>query len=214
MLTKRLVPVMLLLLTAGCAQMHGPVRTYDGPSRPHEQVARVIAPVALEVLKADGKKLKLPYTPGGEYEVHLLPGPHRLSVAYREVWGDATNSTVIVSDAMIFDLEVNAGQRLRLAYREPVDVVDAQRFASNPEIWMVDADSAARIDPVDVTDHGNLFTQAVRRAVAGPPAAASQPADAPSSAAAADPLAQLKIWWGRAEPADRAAFRTWLDYQE
>lgn len=214
---SRLLSISLLLLAAGCAGMDGPVRTYDGPPRAEDEVAIISAPPTLEIIRVDGRKIKLPFTEGA-YDVHLLPGKHRIRSAYRELWGDATNSLFVRSDDVIFDVEVSAGQRLRLDFPPPRDLAAAQGFADDPRIWLEDAGTGERIEPIDIVAHGGLLGMMTG---GEPEAPAAPPASAPDSTAAAesalleqDALERLKFWWKLAEKDERAAFEQWVSDQD
>lgn len=219
---RRVLPAVVILLSAGCASVEGPVRAYEGPPRTATEVATLTAPQALEVLSVDGRKLELPYGEG-EYEVHMLPGSHRIRAAYRETWGDATSSILVVSDVVVFDAEVGAGQRLRLDYAAPENMVEAQRFADNPRMWLEDGATGRRVEPVDIASRGSIMNRIAREAAVGGAADAPAPAAtaAPDNAAAAedmllrqDALERLKFWWKLAPVEDRAAFKEWMAGQE
>lgn len=212
---RRLLPLFLLvLLSAGCAGVEGPVRAYEGPPRAAAEVATLSAPSALEVLSVDGRKLTLPYDADG-YSIQLLPGVHRIRAEYREFWGDATSSTGVVSDVAVFDLDVRPGQRLRLDYPAPLSLLDAQRFVEDPRIWVEDRSSGARIEPVAIVPRGSAIT------VGGPeyPAVGSTRGFGAATAAEdellrRDALERLKFWWKLAPAEARGAFRQWLAEQE
>jgi len=220
-MSRRLLPLFLLvLLSVGCAGVEGPVRAYEGPPRAEAEVATLSAPSALEVLSVDGRKLKLPYGGDDGYSIQLLPGAHRIRAEYREFWGDATNSTRVVSDVAVFDLNVSAGQRLRLDYPVPQSLLEAERFVEDPRIWVEDRSSGARIEPVDIVPRGSAVT--VGGPVADGPEYPAVGSTRGSDAATAaedellrrDALERLKFWWKLAPAEARGAFRQWLAEQE
>jgi hypothetical protein len=104
---KRIGAALLVVACAGC----GTARTYDGPKRDSDEVARISgdfvvtagAPVTVILRQVDGHDLSV-----GQSSVEVLPGTHRLLVDCRI----AETHSVTRHD---IETEVSAGRHYRLA---------------------------------------------------------------------------------------------------
>jgi hypothetical protein len=86
------------LLSAACASL--PVQQYAGPRRPASEVATVVTERATtQLMVIDGARTSGYYH--REYEV--LPGPHKLSVAFE-------SSVVISGRRLVLEFEAEAGK--------------------------------------------------------------------------------------------------------
>lgn len=138
-------PMIVAFLLSACAAVSndGPVRLYTGAKKPDSEVVRLIIPGELKVEKLDGKKVETPYVPGGNYELQLLPGDHRIRIFYEEFWGDLTSGAMEKSDIFNFNLAAAAGSTYVFKHDGPKDVtnVDIGKSAKYIKIWVKHQDS-------------------------------------------------------------------------
>lgn len=185
-----------LLWLAGCAAP-GSYQTYTGPELSPARVAHVRVPQELDVLAIDGRDAQIPLLAQRHLVLAMRAGVHELQVRYRDVWDvDNIDDEVVRSKPMSVRFAVMAGGRYALALPRLPSLRDAQAYAHEPTVWVVD----------DATGH--------RLAAPVPHAAVATPAEpSPSRQAQPPALDLLRYWWGQADPQQRREFLDWLHGQ-
>ncbi|UCE90074.1 MAG: DUF2057 family protein [Pseudomonadota bacterium] len=154
-----LVLVMPLTLAGGCSTAKSPVHAYGGDPRPDTEVVRFIVPSALKVVSINRRDLKVPDMPGGQYEVHTLPGKRELMVAYEEYLGDATSGGIKTTDAFRFEVDARAGDIYRFAHNGPDNPIDADDLGIDIEIWLDDTKTGKRYAAVGAAGYGSFINR-------------------------------------------------------
>jgi len=161
--------IVYAIFLSACVSTNGPVRMYEGDKRPDSEIAKILVPYELDVLAVDGKSLKTPYVPGGQYEIEVLPGDHEFRVFYEEYWGDPTAGGLKVSDVFNFKLSTIAGSRYVFKHNGPEDLVgaDSGMQDSDINIWVELQETGQTYKAVDRAAYGGLFNRAIRQVVTG-----------------------------------------------
>jgi len=229
MTTRVLTAAVLLMI--GCST-HKEIDFYSGDPRPANEVGTVILPLSLEIESVDGRKVprRSSLLRSGEVRLKLLPGDHVLEVYYEEYWdlGDGSQEDV-KSSSVVLNLSVEAGKRYILAHRKPSNIADARLLAKKLEVWAVPDESGDPTEshtpptPTETPPGGReqLGSSAAPVGASEPDTAAlsigaasvvSSSADTQAAPGEEQPaMDQLKLWWERATPAEREAFRSWIE---
>lgn len=159
--SRALVAPLLLAAAAGCSTK-SPVLAYGGDPRPETEVVRFIVPSSLKVIAVNRKDIKVPDLPGGQYEVHTLPGVRELMVAYEEYWGDATSGGIKTTDAYRFQVETRAGDVFRFAHNGPDNPINAGDFdVVNIEIWLDNTKTNKRYAALGAAGYGSFINRGI-----------------------------------------------------
>jgi uncharacterized protein YccT (UPF0319 family) len=229
-MTTRLLTAAVLLMI-GCST-HKEIDFYSGDPRPDDEVGTVILPLSLEIESVDGRRVPRSSSllRSGEIRLKLLPGDHALEVYYEEYWdfGDGSEED-IKSSSVVLNLTVEAGTRTMLAHRKPSNIADARVLANKLEVWAVPVESGdptgphAPATPTATPPSGReqLDSSAAPAEASEPDTAALASGVASVVSSSADAQAapgedhaamdQLKLWWERATPVEREAFRSWIE---
>jgi len=223
---------------SACAAIKDPVQVYEGAQKPDSEIVKLIVPYELKVEQLDGSSLDTPYVPGGQYQLHLLPGDHQIMVFYEEYWGDAASGAMEISDFFNFKLTTTAGSRYVFKHTGPTDLLyaDSGEPASKIKIWVKqqgteqETQAAGRIAggllastprPVDVKEGVIETTDKPPVATNTTSAPSTVEASAPTNNDAAsivqaeqivsqqDALERLKFWWKMADDKQRKTFQAW-----
>ncbi|HEB85798.1 MAG TPA: DUF2057 domain-containing protein [Gammaproteobacteria bacterium] len=161
--------IICVLFLSACANTNGPIRLYAGPQKSKNEIVTFRVPYELEVVAIDGRKLKMPYVPEGQYQFELLPGNHVLKVIYTAYWGDDTSGNVVVSDAFYFRVATTAGSSYVFKHNGPTDLVYASFDSqiSDIRIWLVQQKTGQTINAISTRAYGNYLTRALRHVVSG-----------------------------------------------
>lgn len=186
-----------------------PVQTWDGPPRPPEQTVILEIPYTVSFLSVDGEDFSN-FTGlfGGKIsEFAVLPGHHTLELQYYEMFDTGIDDhESIRSDTVPVTFDGVAGQRYRLTH-PPQETPDAAKeFARNPRFEI------QRVDPADTsTGDAGSAVQSSPRAVSGKkPSDKTSKTGNTSGSDRLDPLEQLKMYWRKATPEERAAFLQYI----
>lgn len=157
------------IFLSACASTNSTVRLYGGSEKPDSEIVKIRVPYELEVLSIDGRKLKTPYVPDGEYLLELLPGKHVFKVIYTEYWGDETSGNIEVSDAFYFQVATTAGSHYVFKHNGPADLVYASFnwSISDIKIWLVQQETGQTINAASTSTYGNYLTRTLRQAASG-----------------------------------------------
>lgn len=230
-----------VVFLSACAGAAGPIRLYEGPKKPDNEIARFLVPSELEVVAIDGKALEAPYVPDGQYQVELLPGDHQIAVVYSEYWGDDTVGSLVVSDAFYFQFATAAGGTYVFKHNGPEDLVNANfdTLIGDIKIWLEQRKTGQTINAASTSAYGGFLARTIRQVAtgqgegtpkAGVPSlqtnnaqAASPTLPLPTDTGAASALIaeqiiaqqnaldRLKFWWKMADQKQRKAFQAWTD---
>jgi len=71
-------------------------------------------------------------------ELHLLPGPHRISVRYSVIWPISKDyHETVRSDPVVLELDGQAGDVYTVSYEKPRRLRQAKQFARDPVFELV-----------------------------------------------------------------------------
>lgn len=201
-MTARMTGVMAVavILLAGCATPSAH-NLYTGPERSIEEVAAVVVPWQVQVREVNGQKTPLSLFGGssGEATLRVLPGAQDWQVLYSDPFADEREDhrnpyRVDKSGVETLRFHADAGHVYRIRFETP---------DSNPSLR--NARQQVSFSVVE-TASGEEQPAMVIRGVSSP---APGPAEAvPFEQATLD---QLKNWWRAAGPAERKAFKEWID---
>jgi hypothetical protein len=108
----RMVAAVAVLGLAGCAQNYH--RLYEGPMRPRQSVAILTNGInQLRVVAIDNHRFPLAGPPLMAFE--LLPGPHTVTVGYRDAWVSGRTMTVVTARPWVLRFHAAAGKRYQIA---------------------------------------------------------------------------------------------------
>ena len=164
------------------------------------QPATIRIPQKLVALEVDGVEVSLPALLTDPYDLRLSPGEHTVVLEYYATVGTGSDRTVVPSEPFAVNVVTTPGSLYKMDYEGEENIVKSDLAAPAP-----------RVSVTDLSGGVNVATQ-----LAEVPAAPSAPTSGTTSAetsAQQDPIERLKFWWERASEADRAAFRTWLEFQ-
>lgn len=189
-----------VVVLAGCATPSAH-KLYDGPERPAAEVASVMVPWQVQVRSVNGQKTPLSLYTGsaGESNLRVLPGAQDWQVLYSDPFADEREDhrnpyRVDKSGVETLRFQADAGHVYRIRFETP---------DSNPSLR--NARQQVSFSVVE-TASGEEQPAMVIRGVSSP---APGPAEAvPFEQATLD---QLKNWWRAAGPAERKAFKEWID---
>ena len=215
----------ILLLGVACSTASGPIRTFEPAGVNNAQpISRIYLPPDIEVLAIDGIEVKTPFIIDGFNEVQLLPGQHKVAVAYEKLWGDATSSAMVKSQAAILELEVTQQQDYFLKFPIPTDVSEAEALSKNFRPWLETSDRKHAVQTkmnVSETSMIGRLSGSSQASVATGGGVVNltrqdklSPGNSTMSAeeivARQNPLDRLKFWWKLADKKDKTAFQHWL----
>lgn len=226
---------MLLLLLSPLVLMacsvKGPIKYYEGPTRPDDQIAIVTVPAAISMRSIDGKDVKSPSKESGTYDVQLPPGHHLIVFRYYNYWPYGDAGIMIKSKDVGINTTFEAGKHYVISYPVPQRLEEAENFFSDFSATMVDTSSGKKFSSFEVNDQSSLFAQikgyfssdsgtnkatATTTADAAPAVAAATMTATAATAASADaavkedPVKRLKFWWLMANESERKEFTEWM----
>lgn len=210
-----------LLGLAGCATGPRTVSLTGEDHLPAGQTARLEVPYTLDILSVDGDD----FAPGMTLKVHrghrlvLAPGPHTITVRYRDFFETNTDDMVRVE-----------GQPRRMSFELRKGRVYTIRHPSfdDPE----EARSALNNMPLRIEEQRTGRIESKTETVPNPRARFALVGEAPKNSAAALPMTDedmkpaapaetesegissidlLKFWWNKATEEERSAFRKWIE---
>jgi uncharacterized protein YccT (UPF0319 family) len=222
-------PASLLLLSAlvlvACAPA-GPVRFYQGPPQPKENIAIVIIPAPITVRSIDGKKITSPSQESGSYELQLEPGHHLIAFQYYLYWEHGDNGMMVKSPDTGVDAVFEAGRTYEIRYKVPGDYNEAMNYFKRFSATLVDTGNGQVYSsyPIDNLDSllaakgiaaGTTATSAINTVptaavTAAPAATVTVPSATADKVMNEDPVKRLKFWWLMASEQERKQFTEWM----
>ncbi len=199
-----------VILLQACAPT-GPVKFYEGMTRPAGQIARVKVPGPITALEIDGRKIHSPFTEEGFYELHLPPGAHRLIFKYELYWGSADSGMIIKSDPIEFNHNFAAGKVYELVYKKPASEDEAYTMANDFQATLVDADGSTRVVSRSLDERTVAPASFSEPATTKTPVANLMPSA--EQAVNEDAVKHLKFWWLMTDEAERDEFRKWIQQE-
>lgn len=197
--------VLAIFTLAGCATSTGPLKTYEGQTRPNTELVLVSVPEQIEVMAIDGQEPP-PSFLKSRVQLALLPGEHVFSLRYVELFQlTADNHEVIRSKQAALRFTAAAGSEYRLETPPQKNVDVARKFAKSPEFKLVNVKDGAATPstPIKSMAEASLI-DSISKAFT---TTADEPARQPTN------LDLLKDVWGRTSPEEQAGFRDWLQQQ-
>lgn len=206
---KNVLFLFLAVILLQACNPTGPVKFYEGVTRPDDQIARVKVPDPITVLEIDGRKIQPAFKEEGFYELHLLPGSHRLIFKYELYWGSADSGMIIKSDPIAINHSFAAGKIYEIIYDKPASEDEAYTMANDFQATLVDADGSTRVvsRPLNerpVTPHSFNVSATTKTTVA------ANPMPCTKQAVNEDAVELLKSLWLMADEAEREEFRKWI----
>ena len=225
--------VMLLLWLAsfilmGCS-VNGPVKFYEGPTRPDSQIAIVTVPAAITVRSIDGQDVKSPSKESGTYELLLPPGPHLVVFRYYNYWPYGDAGVMVKSQDIGVEAVYEAGKHYVIRYKEPHSFEEAKGYFTDFHATLVNISNGKEYSSFDVSDQNSLFARiknyfdpnGAPKTTSAPATTAVVPTVATTNATATpamnadaamkeDPVKRLKFWWLMANENQRKEFTQWM----
>jgi len=207
----------MALFLAACSAT-GPVRFYQGPPKPQDQLAIVIVPAALNVLSIDGEPVDSPSQETGTYQLELLPGHHLIAFRYELYWGTNVSGKLVKSKEVAVDAIFNAGSIYRMHFKEPQTIDEAYDFYSHFSATLTNDQSGQSFASYEIENLGAVLaakgiakgqSPAAQRTVVAKPGSTvtTNPAD---KVVNQDPVKRLKFWWLMANEQQRKQFTEWM----
>ena len=216
-----LLTLVALLSLSACSTSTN-LKLYDGNKKPNSELITVVVPSALDILEVDGKEYNdSPSLTEGSYQLQLLPGEHSFTAVYSETWGSEALGNIVQSDAFYFKTSAQAGSTFELKHNGPTELDSAEFDLSIDElkVWLLDTQTAKRIEPVAVVAYGNLLSRMAYRAVAPETTtvqaqpkeiAASKKQQAELTNVKSKAEDELQFWWKIADKKQRDGFQKWI----
>lgn len=214
----------VVLLLSACASDFGVHKFYRGAKLPDSEITKINVPGDVDVVRVDEKLLVTLFS-GDPTELHVLPGTHRITLRYYQIWEVRNDLIKIISDPVTIYLTVQAGHTYQVKHNSPMSVNSAETYAPNFDFTIREIGASADSQMSSVTGETGRSSPAVVTGAAS--TAIAEQANAPGyvidreagssaagrpeeKAAARPPLENLKYWWGQASNSDRQKFRRWI----
>ena len=219
----------LLIWLQACTSVSGPVHFYPGDPRNTSEIARLSAPSTIVVTKIDGKEVEVPFVDGGFYEIHLLPGVHRINFMYEQYWGGNLDSMLIKSDVVGVESEFFSGMNYEFTYPVPRGVDEASEMSSQFKAKLLETNTGRQIESRSIAELNDLNKPGsatsnnavtIQPGVNPVPMAASTgsvmvPAGISADASVTeDAVKRMKFWWLMADEEERESFKQWMKSAE
>jgi len=213
-----LIPASLLAIFMSACSATGPLRFYEGPPKPPDQLAIVIVPAAITVRSIDGKSVDSPSKVSGTYQLQLLPGFHLIAFRYEYYWGTNDSGRLIKSKQIGVDAVFDAGVTYTLKYKEPQDKEGAEDLALHFSTTLVNDQTNQSYTSYEVENPTAVFA-AKRNSNGQSPVVQTDNAahgetksmtDQADQAVSQDPVKRLKFWWLMSNDKQRKEFTDWM----
>lgn len=198
--------MMALLLALPACVGTKQVRLYDDATVRPEDVARVIAPIDIEVIRVDGSDVGdlADILIGYKNEILLSPGEHEIMVRYNDFWEYNKDSfEKLVSGKIVMRLTAEPGHFYRLAHPRLRDIEDAKKFSDNPEFWIEEIEKSA---DATTAESGEASGKSRPVSQVKPVSRAEQ-----NKASAGEDDAALKKDWDNMSEEEKQKFREWME---
>ena len=182
------------------------VQLYDVSRVPPAKVARVYVPSNIEILRVDGRKLDFSYPlTRYQYEIQLGPGTHEWIVRYNDLWEYDTNRNFekLRSHEIALTFKAEPAHHYNVTHPALRELKDAQKFAENPEIWVEEVETKAKVSSSRKYEEDAVYT----------PVEPSEPTPkTKSTAPSADSGdASLKKDWESMSEEEKKKFKEWKE---
>lgn len=134
-----LISIGILLSLSSCMK-RSPIKIYDASAIGPSEAARISVPADIEVLSVDDHRVKsvADYVLSTIEEIHVAPGEHEIVVRYNTSWDyDKRKHEEIKSKEIALKFKAKRGGLYTLAHPEINDMIEAKKFAENPDIQIV-----------------------------------------------------------------------------
>lgn len=191
---KLIVPLLMLLLSVGCASKTTTLDHSHGQSA----TATIELPQHITALYVNNEEVVLPFMVGYPYFLSVAEGPVTLKFMYTQNWGRNDRTTERVkSNVMALKFQADAGENYTLDYDKPSSTSDPENsdtYIQSFQAWVVNnsnkSESASNTGAK--TKGISIATQQENVALSG------------------DRLPDLKRLWGAANADERKAFMSWV----
>lgn len=207
------VAFVAMVLLAGCSSTMSNVKTWEGGAMDSSQTAILKSPGEIRVQQVNGLKLSNFLMDDLALDYELLPGENQVVFTYKTIWAKSGvvrngESKVHVVETAPQSMVINAqaGETYRFSFEAPATKDEAEVFANNFTVDIVDA-AGNVVATASAWDGQNVNARSAARAPVG-----SGGDDASATDASADPvgtLDELKLLWGQASEEERRAFLRW-----
>ena len=222
---QRVLVLLFSFVWLQACTVSGPVHLYSGKPRSNSETALLRVPGPITVTMVDGKKVDVPSVNDGFYEIHLLPGVHRINFKYEKYWGDELSGMLVKSDVVGVEDQFFAGKSYELTYSVPEDEEAAFDMPSEFKAKLVEKKTGRQIA-------SNLAAESAKLNVAPPailsskntlkekvnPVANTTPKEnalVPSginvdTAVSKNAVKRMKFWWLMANEEERKQIKKWI----
>tara|TARA_R110002073_G_scaffold68403_1_gene170007 strand:- start:126229 stop:126948 length:720 start_codon:yes stop_codon:yes gene_type:complete len=139
--------VVTLALLSACST-NPEIQLYDGHKRSKAEIMTVRAPVELEILSINDRRIEGASTmfAFGSRDLQLLPGEYRIVAFYKNLFDTSPDQHEIVkSDPSIFTVNGNPGDVFLLNFDKPQNLEAAKAMAKDFTGWTENLSSGAKI---------------------------------------------------------------------
>lgn len=202
--------ILFIALLSACAPK-GPVKFYEGATKPPSEIARVKVPGPITTLEIDGREINSPSQQKGFYELHLMPGYHRITFKYELYWEFETVDGGALYKSAPRELAYNfaAGKVYELVFKNPTSEYEALTMVGDFQATLADADGTKLVVSYD-PDKPPVETAATRELAANQTPVVANPMPSAEQASHEDAVKRLKFWWLMASEKEREEFRQWM----
>lgn len=138
---------MTLVLLSACST-NPEVQLYEGHKRSKAEIITVRAPVELEILSINDRRIEGASTmfAFGSRDLQLLPGEYRIVAFYKNLFDISPDQHQIVkSDPSIFTVNGNPGDVFLLNFEKPQNLKTAKAMAKDFTGWTENLSSGAKV---------------------------------------------------------------------
>ncbi|MCG8612394.1 MAG: DUF2057 domain-containing protein [Pseudomonadales bacterium] len=228
---------LILLIVSGCSSNY-PVRVYEGPTIPDDQVVLLKVPEDINVISIDGQKMTSYLLENLSIDYYLKPGPHSVVFQYSGIWSvpsvessdGKANVELIESEYVQLQFSAKPGEHYVLQHDNPPTRSSARVSAAKFKASVVDsnerliATSEDYVVPTNVPDvvgaeavtsaqqAGKAQTVVASAQGKASEKAVQQPQSAPVKLPVSESLPTLdamKVLWQGASKDEKKAFLKW-----
>jgi hypothetical protein len=197
-----LISIGILFSLLSCMK-RSPVRIYDKSRISPAEAARISIPADIRVESVDGQRVRslTDYVLSTIDEIHVAPGEHEIVVRYSSIWAhNKRKHEEINSEDIALKFKAERGGLYKLTHPGLDDMMEAQKFAENPDI---------RIEKI-----GNLSsTENEVTTVSRPVEMIPDKPQIEKPSTVKDDTA-LKEEWYRMNEKEKEEFRKWMEWNK
>lgn len=199
-----LISIGILFSLLSCMK-RSPVRMYDESKVAPAETARISIPADIEVESVDGHRVKsvADYVLSTIEEIHVAPGEHEIVVRYSTFWvyDKKKKHEEIKSEEITLKLNAERGGIYTLTHPELDDMMEAKKFAENPDIWIAKVGKFSNWE--------NEGTRVSRSDEMSEPRRYTEPE---KSSVMKEDTALKEEWYSLSEE-DKEEFRKWMEWK-